>query len=181
MPVYAAFLRGINVGGKNILPMKDLAAMFTKAGCSHVVTYIQSGNVIFQADKSLAAEIPAEMEGVILKVKKLEVPVIVRSGSELKKIVERNPFASTKVDPKLLHVGFLADKPDAALVKSLDPNRSPPDEFQVIGGEIFFKLPNGAGKSKLTTQYFDSRLKTTVTMRNWNTVQKLLEMCDAVA
>ncbi len=178
MSVYVALLRGINVGGKNSLPMKDLAAMFTKAGCTEVATYIQSGNVVFHADPKLAAKIPSVMQAAILKTKKIHVPVIVRSAALLKKIVSDNPYAKAGADSKLFHVGFLAEKPAQAALDSLDPKKSTPDEFTVLGTEVYFKLPNGVGKSKLTSQYFDSRLKTIITLRNWNTVLTLLEMCE---
>ena len=177
---YIALLRGINVGGKNSLPMKDLAAMFGKAGCSGIATYIQSGNVVFKAEKALAEKVPALIPQAILKSKMFEAPVLVRSASELQKIVKGNPFLKPGVDLKQLHVGFLADKPTPTSIAGLDPHRSAPDEFKVIGFEVYFKLPNGVGKTKLTNQYFDSKLKTTITLRNWNTVLKLLEMCGAV-
>lgn len=176
MPVQIALLRGINVGGKNLLAMKDLSAMFLAAGCTDVRTYIQSGNVIFQADKALAERIPSLIEAEILRSKKLHVPVIVRSAAVLGKTARKNPFAKSK--PDHLYVGFLAQKPAPAAVALLDAKRSPPDEFKVLGSEVFLNLPGGAGKTRLTNQYFDSVLKTTMTVRNWNTVQKLLELCS---
>src|ERR1700677_4143309 len=90
--VYVALLRGINVGGKNSLPMKDLAKMFEKAGCSHVTTYIQSGNVVFQADAKLAQQIPELISKAILKGFKISIPVIVRKAEDLLKISTGNPF-----------------------------------------------------------------------------------------
>jgi len=177
---YIALLRGINVGGKNSLSMKDLAAMFGKAGCSEVATYIQSGNVVFKAEKTLAEKFPALIPHAVFKTKKFEVPVLIRSAGELQKVERGNPFLKPGVDLKQLHVGFLADRPTPEAIAGLDPQRSAPDEFKVVGSEVYFKLPNGVGKSKLTNQYFDSKLKTTITLRNWNTVLKLLEMCGAV-
>ena len=78
-----------------------------------------------------------------------------------------------------LHVVFLADLPDGAHVEALDPNRSPSDEFAVLGREIYLHCPNGLARTKLTNNYFDSRLSTTSTMRNWRTVLKLLELSAA--
>ena len=72
-----------------------------------------------------------------------------------------------------LHVGFLADKPEPARVKLLDPKRSPPDEFEVKGREVYFHFPNGLGRSKLTNLWFDKELATLSTVRNWNTVLEL--------
>lgn len=175
MGTYIALLRGINVGGKNSLPMKDLAGMFQRAGCEDVQTFIQSGNVVFQCGKDLARNVPDLLEAAILKEKKIRVPVVVRGASAWKKIIEHNPYLKG-TDPKWLHVGFLSGKPKAVDVKTLDPERSAPDEFQVIGSEVYFKLPNGIGKSRLTSQYFDSKLHMVITIRNWSTVLSLMEM-----
>ena len=176
-PRHVALLRGINVGGNNQLPMKDLAALFVKAGCTDVVTYIQSGNVVFRAEPALASRVPEVIPAAILKSHELAVPVIVRSAAELKKIAAKHPHATPEAEARMLHVGFLAKKPTAAQVASLDPQRSPADVFSVAGSEIYV-LYSAAGlaKSKLTSQYIDSKLGTVVTMRNWNTVLKLVEL-----
>jgi uncharacterized protein (DUF1697 family) len=177
--IFVALLRGINVGGKNSLPMKDLAKMFEKAGCEGVTTYIQSGNVVFRADTALAKGIPGIIPKAILKSFRMEVPVITRSAGELRKITQGNPFLKSGMKKEALHVAFLADDPGKAKIGSLDPERSPGDEFIVRGSEVYLHLPNGVGRTKLTNQYFDSQLATTSTLRNWKTVLKLLEMTEA--
>ena len=177
--VNIALLRGINVGGKNKLPMKDLAAMFREAGCDDVRTYIQSGNVVFRADPALAEDIPSLISASISRRFGYRVPVVTRTARELQEIVQANPFAEAGAEASRLLVFFLADLPDRAHVEALDPNRSPGDEFAVMGREIFLHCPNGVARSKLTNSYFDSRLSTTSTGRNWRTVRKLLDMVDA--
>ena len=177
--VNIALLRGINVGGKNKLPMKDLAAMFREAGCEDVRTYIQSGNVIFRAVPALAKGIPSLISQSIMDRFGYSVPVVVRTARDLQQIVEGNPFAQVEFEANKLLVLFLADVPDSALVESLDPDRSPGDEFAVVGREVFVHYPNGVARSKLTNAYFDSKLSTTSTGRNWRTVSKLLEMATA--
>jgi uncharacterized protein (DUF1697 family) len=169
---YVALLRGINVGGKNLLPMKDLTAMFTKAGCAEVSTYIQSGNVIFRADAALKAKLPAIIKGAIKKRFGFEPPIVLRSGDELRAVAAGNPFIKSEIET--LHVAFLADLPAKEAAKALEPK--PPDEFVLIGREVYLRCPNGYGKTKLTNAWFDSRLKTISTVRNWKTVLKLLEM-----
>ncbi len=172
---HIALLRGINVGGKNRLPMKDLAAMFAESGCTDVRTYIQSGNIVFTAGPKLVERVP----GLIAKAIGdfgLDVPVIIRTAAEMAKVARNNPFIKDGATTKLLHVVFLMDRPGQQRVAALDPNRPPPDEFAVRGSEIYLKCPNGMARTKLTTQYFDSRLKTTITVRNWNTVLRLVEM-----
>jgi uncharacterized protein (DUF1697 family) len=173
-----ALLRGINVGGKHSLPMKELAALFMKCGCSDVATYIQSGNVVFSTAGSLKLD-AATLAGRIEKTFGFAVPVILRTADEFATIIRRNPFPKADPDIERLHVSFLASEPTAEQIASLDPNRSKGDSFRVLDREIYLLLPNGAGASKLTNAYFDSKLKTTSTARNWRTVLKLLEMVRA--
>ena len=177
--VNIALLRGINVGGKNKLPMKDLTAMFREAGCEDVRTYIQSGNVVFSAEPELARDIPSLISDSIMSRFGYSVPVVVRTAREIQQIVEVNPFAQAGFEANRLLVFFMADLPDKAMVESLDPDRSPGDEFAVVGREVYVHYPNGVARSKLTNAYFDSRLSTTCTGRNWRTVNKLLEMANS--
>jgi uncharacterized protein (DUF1697 family) len=173
--IHIALLRGINVGGKNMLPMKSLAAMFVEAKCSDVRTYIQSGNVVFRAKDTIARRIGADISETILDRFGLRVPVVTRTAVELRDVASHNPFLRAGGDEGALHVAFLADRPGASKVATLDPKRSPPDQFAVRGREIYLHLPNGTARSKLTNQYFDSKLGTTSTIRNWRTVLQLLE------
>jgi uncharacterized protein (DUF1697 family) len=166
-----ALLRGINVGGKHILPMKDLSAIFIASGCTDVKTYIQSGNVIFRAPPKLMKSLASDVATRIFSGFGIHSPVILRTHAELAAVVENKPFSE-----KDLYVMFLADLPNPESLEKLDPHRSPPDEFIVRNREIYLNVLTGAAKSKLTNQYFDSRLKTISTARNWRTVLKLLEL-----
>ena len=168
-----ALLRGINLAAKNRLPMKPLEQMFSAEGCSEVRSYIQSGNVIFSAKSSVIKTLPARVSARIQEQFGYRVPVVLRTGDELEACIAANPFAVPGADEKQLHVMFLADIPADAAVTGLDPHRSDPDEFAVQGRDVYLKLPNGGARSKLTNQYFDSRLDTVSTIRNWNTVQRL--------
>jgi uncharacterized protein (DUF1697 family) len=176
---YVALLRGINVGGKHILPMKDLVEVCSATKCENVRTYIQSGNVVFAASEKTAGLLAPVLARKIEERFGFAVPVILRSREQLEKVIRNNPFLKAGKPEKSLHVSFLADTPTAAAIKTLDSNRSAPDEFRVVGGEIYFYLPNGAGNSKLTNAYFDTRLSTIGTVRNWATVLKLLAMMEA--
>lgn len=173
---YLALLRGINVGGKNNLPMDALKKMFLEAGCENVRSYIQSGNVVFTSDAKLAKRIPALISQDILNQFGYTIPIILRSTRELKKAVADNPYLKSVPDIRQLAIAFLAEKPSKAALASLDPNRSPGDEFTVLNKEIYLNLPNGAARSKLTNAYFDRTLKTICSVRNWNTTCKLHEM-----
>ena len=174
---YVALLRGINVGGKNRLPMADLRDIFTAAGCAAVRTYIQSGNAVFKATDDLAEAVPELVAQAILQRFGYETTVVVRSGEEMRQVASSNPF-DTSGDPRFLHVAFLRDTPGAEAVSSLDPERSPPDEFAVRGRDVYLRYPNGVARSKLTNEYLASRLQTVSTMRNWRTVLRLLEMVE---
>lgn len=176
---HIALLRGINVGGKHTLPMKDLVAMFAQAGCGDVRSYIQSGNIIFKASPDLSSRLSGLIATQIQKRFGFEAPVVLRTSAQLAKVITDNPFVETGVAEEQLHVVFLAGAPDSASVRRLDSARSAPDEFVVRGQEIYLRLPHGMGRSKLTNQYFDSTLSTVSTARNWRTVKKLLELMQA--
>lgn len=176
---FVALLRGINVGGNRRLPMKHLAAMFTKAGCVDVETYIQTGNVVFRAPSTVAKRLPGTITAAIEQQFGFSVPVVLRSREELAAGVARNPFLKRGIDTAALHVAFLADIPNPTCVTALDATRSPGDSFILCGRDIYLWLPNGVARTKLTNNYFDRTLKTVSTIRNWNTVLKLLEMTQS--
>jgi uncharacterized protein (DUF1697 family) len=176
MAVHLALMRGINVGGKNKLPMAELAALFEQTGCTAVRTFIQSGNVIFTAEPKVCAGLSSAIAAQIAKTYGYRTPVILRTTKQLREAVAANPFPG---EEERLHLMFLQDKPGAGLVSALDANRSSPDRFLVRGAEIYLHLPNGAGQSKLTNAWFDSKLSTVSTLRNWRTVTKLLELMEA--
>jgi uncharacterized protein (DUF1697 family) len=173
---HVALLRAINVGGRNSLPMKDLVALCEAEGCHDVATYIQSGNVAFRAPSAVAKKLPAALQRAISARAKIDVPVIIRDAAALSAVALGNPYLKAGVDPGELHVGFLADAPPPARVATLDLGRSPPDEFVVNGAEVYFRFPKGVGKTKLTVTYFDAKLGTTITLRNWRTLGALLEL-----
>jgi uncharacterized protein (DUF1697 family) len=175
---HVALLRGVNVSGKNKLPMKDLKEIFAEVGCENVRTYIQSGNVVFEATATVAKGLPEKIAVLIKERFGIHSPVIVRTAKELAAVVEGNPFLKAGAPETELHVMFLADAPGASRIETLDPARSPGDEFAVHGKDLYLRLPNGAGKSKLTNAYVDSKLGTVSTARNWRTVTTLLGMME---
>jgi uncharacterized protein (DUF1697 family) len=175
---HLALLRGINVGGKNKLPMAALVDMFIEAGCKDVRTYIQSGNVVFSVSRTVSAFIPDRITARIAERYGFRVPVILRTTERLRDVICHNPFLEAGAAQEALYVMFLADAPGALLVEKLDPDRSPPDAFHVRGQEVYLHLPGGVANSKLTNAYFDSKLATTGTSRNWRTVTALLELME---
>ena len=174
MTMYAALLRAVNVGGRKV-PMQDLKALFEDQGHEHVVTYIQSGNVVFDG-RGKAATLAQQLSDAIEQAFGLKTPVVLRTKAQLEQVLNTNPYAKPGVVGNQLHVVFLGDKPTAKAIATLDPDRSPPDEFTVVGKEVFILAPNGVGSSKLTIDWFEKRLGTFGTNRNWNTVNKLLSL-----
>jgi uncharacterized protein (DUF1697 family) len=176
-----ALLRGINVGGKNLLPMKDLVRLFADAGCADVRTYIQSGNVLFQASPAKATRLPGVVAKGIADRFGYRTPVLLRTVEELGATIRNNPFLEAGAPESWLHVLFLASQADALCVAALDPDRSPPDAYAVRGREIYLQCPNGVGNTRLTNAWFDSKLATISTGRNWRTAIKLFELASLVS
>ena len=174
--VYIALLRGVNVGGKNKLPMKVLGAMCESHGCTSVRTYIQSGNVVFSAAAKVATGFPAALKAQIKKDFGFETTAVMRSAAELRMVTESNPFLKPGVDSKFLHVTFLADEPHLPDVVKLNPSCEGDEAFSLRGREIFLYLPNGAGRSKMASYPYDKKLATIGTTRNWQTVMNLLAL-----
>ena len=175
---WAALLRGINVGGRARVPMRELAEVLDSLGHEDVVTYIQSGNVIFHSRSSDGAAVRAELERSIRERFGLAVTVLLRTPIELGAVAQANPFPAAGETPSKLHVVFLDGAPDAAAIADLDPERSPGDRFAVSGSEIYLDLPSGSGRTKLTLDWFERRLGVSGTARNWNTLLKLIELCS---
>lgn len=170
MPRYVALLRAVNVGGRNKVPMAELRDLFESLGHADVSTFIQSGNVLFTARASVT---PKSLETAISKRFHVDTTVVLRTPSELEKVVKANPFA--RANTSKLHVGFMMQQPSAAVVSELDAERFRPEEFAIRGRELYLHLPNGMGRSKLPA-YLDRQLAIPTTVRNWNTVTKLIEL-----
>ncbi|HEX5095832.1 MAG TPA: DUF1697 domain-containing protein [Acidimicrobiia bacterium] len=172
MTVHIALLRGINVGGKGVLKMSDLRDICAGAGCTDVATYIQSGNVVFSHSTASADSVASMLERALQQATGRDVAVMVRSRAQLQKVVDKNPYKNA--EPQTLHVAFLAAAPAAAAINAFDRAKYAPEEFVVAGRDVYLHLPNGVGKTKLLPP-LTAKLPA-ATVRNWNTVQKLLEM-----
>jgi uncharacterized protein (DUF1697 family) len=175
MKTYVALLRGINLGAHNMVPMADLRALFDDLGAEDVETYVQSGNVVFKIADGAEKLTPA-IERKIRRDLGLSVTVLVLTRPQLTKVLAGNPFAKAKKEPAKLHVTFLADNPAGAKVGRLDPERGKPDEYRLVGEQIYLHCPNGYGRTKLTNAYFEKQLGVAATTRNWKTVTKLGEL-----
>jgi uncharacterized protein (DUF1697 family) len=173
---YVALLRGINLGSHNKVSMADLRDLFAGLGAQDVETYVQSGNVVFKSSDS-AEKLTKAIERRIRRGLGLSVPVLVLTRPQLTRVLGGNPFA--RKDTAKLHVTFLAEKPARAHVGKLDPERAKPDEFRLVGRQVYLHCPKGYGRTKLTNAYFEKQLGMAATTRNWKTVTKIAELAKA--
>jgi uncharacterized protein (DUF1697 family) len=183
MTAYISILRGINVSGHKKILMSDLKTLFENLGFISVSTYIQSGNVIFQSTEKLTPGQVAEKIGnAIFQKYQFEVPVIVRTFSEMKKTLSSNPFmGNTEINIEKLHVTFLSAIPGQEYIPVLMKYDFPPDKFVVIGKDVFLYCPESYGDTKLSNAFFENKLKVSATTRNWKTVTKLMEALMNIA
>jgi len=170
-------LRGINVGGHEKVPMKQLRAMFEALGFDQVRTFIQSGNVVFNAAKISPLNLSKRIEARILEEFGFAVSVLTKTSEEMGKAIQANPFLREKgIDTTKLHVSFLAEAPAVAGLKKLESLDAGCDQFRASGHEIYLYCPGGYGQTKLANNALEKMLSVSATTRNWNTVNKLYEM-----
>ena len=164
----------MNVGGRKV-NMKRLKEVLGDLGLSDVVTYVQSGNVVFRSGGAVE---PKPLEDAIEGEFGIGVTVILRTDKEMASVAKCNPYlaAGAEADRSKLYVTFLADKPAKGALDGVDLAKFAPDEFQLIGRELYLHYPNGYGRTKLSNDFFERRTKLRATTRNWNTVTKLVEL-----
>ncbi len=156
--------------------MSVVRTLVEELGGAQVRTYIQSGNVIFSASGTIASRVADRLSKRIADQCSLQVPVVMRTGSEIARIASAREIGTFANPTESLFVGFFQCAPIRREVAALDPNRSPGDSFKVIGSEVYLQLPTGAARTKLTTAYFDAELATVTTFRNWKTVQAIAKL-----
>jgi len=180
MQVLISLLRGVNMAGHNIIKMTDLGALFEKLGFTDVETFIQSGNVIFRDPEDMQPlQISAKVEEAILKKFKLNIPVLIRTEGDLKEVISCNPYAvEVNFNPDKLAVIFLYELPREEQIEKVRNIDYPPDKFEIKGKEIFIYCPNGFGKTKLYTNFFENKMKVIGTARNWKTINTLYDLAN---
>lgn len=185
MAIYIAFLRGINVGGRNKIQMAELKSLFQSMGFNTVLTYIQSGNVLFCSDEDvdvLRQRIQQEIDHAF----SISLTVVLRTSSELDQIIETCPFpeairreaeASTEVET--FYVSLLLESPAQEGIEHLRAFVSPTDDFRIQNREVYLLVRNGVRNSMLANNLF--KLNVPSTMRNWNTINKLNALAKAMS
>jgi len=181
MNTYIALLRGINVGGHKKIKMADLKETLTAVGLKNVVTYIQSGNVVFKDASEDMEMLQKKIKDAIKKRFDFEVTVVVITRNMLKDILVKNPFAeklkNEVIDKKQMYFMVLCNQPDVGAEEALSAISFAPEEFVITKSVIYLFAANGYGKTKLTTNFFEKKLKCETTARNLRTMNKLFDLC----
>jgi uncharacterized protein (DUF1697 family) len=177
MHTYICLLRGINVSGQKMIRMEELRGSFEALGLKNVATYLQSGNVVFRSGEGNVSALTGRIEMQIETTFGFGVRVFIRDGESFQRLLIVNPFLKNEaIDPAKLHVTFLCEDDDAAVLSSVESPNNDGDEFIHLRNEIFLHCPNGYGRTKFSNTFFEKKLKTHATTRNWKTVQALCEL-----
>ena len=174
-------LRGVNVGGHNRIRMEALKALYESLGLRDPQTYIQSGNVVFRTEERDLVLLTERIQNAIERSFGFRPGVIVRTASELRDVIARNPFAARPpgaIDPSRLLITFLASDPGAEAREKVLRIKADPEELRFELRELYTYYPNGMARPKLSWALIEKTLKTPGTGRNWNTVTKLLEIAE---
>ncbi|MFT5217278.1 MAG: hypothetical protein ACI83H_002415 [Glaciecola sp.] len=176
MKTYIALLKGINVGGHKKVPMPGLCELLTKSGFENVQTYIQSGNVILQSSKSDISVIEKNIQESIMDHFGFEISVLVKTRSDLKRIFNDSPFSEEK--KKASYFMMLQNTPEDDLVKIASEKVYEDEEYKILKDCIYFFCEKGFGQAKFNANFFERKLKTFATARNYNTMVKLLSLSE---
>jgi len=175
--VYIGLVRGINVGGAHMLPMKDLTRLFEQLGCVDVKTYIQSGNVVFRTADADTGRLAKRVTAAVAKARGFEPLLLVLTRNELERAAAGNPFPEAVDNPQSVHLFFLAEPAKNADLKSLNALKSATERFVLKDRVLYLHTPDGLGSSKLAARAA-GLLGVVATARNWRTVTTLLEMAS---
>jgi uncharacterized protein (DUF1697 family) len=169
---WIGLFRGINVGGRNLLPMKELVALLVAEGFDEVRTYIQSGNVVFRGNGSSAA-IGERILAAVTRRFGFRPQLLLLSAADLAHAVSANPYPEACGKPQYLHLWFLVKAPTPAGTRALEAIRASSERFAVRGRVLYLHAPEGIGRSRLAARA-ERLLGVAATARNWRTVTQLL-------
>jgi len=176
MVTYISILRGINVSGQKKIKMVELKKLYESLGFTNVQTYIQSGNVIFSSRDKNISDLTTKIEEKIKITFGFDVPVLIRTKEEIKKVINNIPFANKEIDK--LCVTFLATTTTLSPIEEINKIKDQAEEFFISEKEVYLYLPNGAARTKLTNNFFERKLKVTATSRNWKTIITLFTLTN---
>lgn len=174
---YIAFLKGVNVSGHRIIKMVELKAMFEEMGYKNVRTYIQSGNVVFESPKAKTETLCKKIEAALQKSLGYAVKIVIRTKEEIETIIVEYPFSKVKGHENFkTDVAFLSAVPDKAAIKELEALNTDDEMFKVSGGNVYSLRNKGFPDTLLGKGVIEKKLKVIATVRNWNTVNKILNI-----
>jgi uncharacterized protein (DUF1697 family) len=179
MKTYIALFRGINVGGRHSLPMKELVALLQDLDCRNVKTYIQSGNAVFESKVNNTSQLSRKISAEIKKRRGFEPHVLLLRLEEMEKAITNNPFPDGENDPQALHVGFLTSTPKKPDLERLESLRTNSEQFKLVDNLFYLYAPEGIGRSKLAAST-EKLLGVPMTDRNWGTVCKIMELATGL-
>lgn len=182
MPIVISMLRGVNVGRHNRVKMDDLRALYASLKLHDVRTYVQSGNVLFRTPQGGEfGDLSTRIEDAIERKFKFRPTVILRTASELREVIARNPFAKRHaLDPAKLLILFLAHDPAREAREQLLQIKTAPEELHISGREVFIYYPDGLARPLLSWTQIEKVLQTRATGRNWNSVLKMLVLAESL-
>lgn len=175
MTTFIALFRGINVGGKNILPMNELRELLQGLGCEDVKTYIQSGNAVFRHSEISPPRLAERIGAAVHSSYGFEPAVQLMTADRLEKAVRSNPFPEGTSDPSKLHVFFLVAVPENPDLEAIEAVRADSERFALIGDVAYLHAKEGIARSKLAARA-ERLLGVAATARNWRSVAKILDM-----
>jgi uncharacterized protein (DUF1697 family) len=173
---YVALLRGINLGGANMMKMDDLKAVFMELGFENVRSYINSGNLAFDTKKLSEIKLVEKIEKAVESRFGRSIHIMVREQKDIERIVKNNPFHGQYESHKHMHVLFLKESMPAEKAALLQASALPGERYEIRNREIYNLLPNGVAGSLLTKGFFEKKPVVPYTGRNWRTVEKLAEL-----
>lgn len=177
MKTHLALLRGINVSGHNMIKMEELRDLLVRIGFQNVRTYIQSGNVFVDSEEENGSSVGFKIKQEIFKEWGYDVPIIVIGKEDLEASLQNNPYLKEKdTDTKKLYFTFISKVLGENAIHELKMSQVKPDEAVIDKNRVYIKYAVGAGKTRFDQKYIEKKLNVTATMRNLNTVTKLLEM-----
>src|SRR4051812_18521770 len=173
---YVALLRGINVGGNTMIKMEELRKTFEALGFKNVLSYINSGNLAFDAAKASETKLVDRIEKAVESTFGKKIHIMVRDQKDIERIIQSNPFDGEYESHKHMHVLFLKEPMPAEKEKQLQASALIGERYAVRGREIYNLLPTGVAGSLLTKGFFEKKPVVPYTGRNWRTVEKLASL-----
>lgn len=177
MPIYVSMLRGINVSGQKLIKMDALKKLYEALGFENVITYVQSGNVVFESENQHSTLLEQILSDKIKDDFGYEVYIFVMSIEKLKNIIARNPLVNGAYkEDSNMYVTFLSVDPNMIGKEAIEVKKQDSEDIVFSNEAVYLYCPNGYGKTKLTNKLIESKLNVVATTRNWKTVNALLNI-----